>query len=174
MIFIHVDSQMFLASHAVQSLIHNILLCLTSSNKARRFPKITEIFSWYTSFSVRLRWTKHIDFRKYRKCSTGSQKQPHMFWRLTEIAKDVWWLHQFVRWILLTCVKDKSAVARHIMILSSSLVTLSAYAIMSLNSLPPPSLWRRRVGRGGSLGSVDWHLKECGLDVYWSVIKPFL
>ena len=64
---------MFLASHAVQSLIHNILLCLTSSNKARgvsenngnillvhillcptslnktdRFPKIPEMFHWFS------------------------------------------------------------------------------------------------------------------------------
>ena len=155
MIFIHVDSQMFLASHAVQSLIHNILLFLTSSNKARRFPKITEIFSWYTSFSVRLRWTKHIDFRKYRKCSTGSQKQPHMFWRLTEIAKDVWWLHEFVRWILLTCIKDKSAVAWR----SSAYYDIELFISYPLSlchnvtEFSTPSLpLKKEGGEGGKLG----------------------
>ena len=169
---------MFLASHAVQSLIHNILLCLTSSNKARRFPKITEIFSWYTSFSVRLRWTKHIDFRKYRKCSIGSQKQPHMFWRLTEIAKDVWWLHEFVRWILLTCVKDNSAVAWRSsayydmeLFISYPLSLCHNVTEFSTTSFP---LKKEGGEEGGSLGSVDWHLKECRLDVYWSVTKPFL
>ena len=40
---------------------------------------------------------KHKDFRKYRKCFTGSQKQPNIFLLQTEIAKDVWWLHEFVR-----------------------------------------------------------------------------
>ena len=32
---------------------------------------------------------KHKDFRKYRKCFIGSQKQPNIFLLQTEIAKDV-------------------------------------------------------------------------------------
>ena len=80
-----------------------------------------------------------------------------MFWRLTEIAKDVWWLHEFVRWILLTwCVKDKLARSfaefahEHIMIWSCLLVSLLVCLITSLDSLPPTPFFFR--GGGGELG----------------------
>ena len=101
-----------------------------------------------------------------------------MFWRLTEIAKDVWWLHEFVRWILLMCVKDKSARSfaefarpQHIMTLSCLLVFLLAHIIMSMNSPPPSSFFQRGGGGGGKLRKRWLTNQRMRIDVYWSMLQ---
>ena len=116
---------------------------LTLLNKTRRFPKITEMFHWFSKTAP------------YVLTTNGN-------------CKRCLWLHEFVGWILLMCVKEKSARSfaefarpQHIMTLSCLLVSLSAHIIMSKNS-PPPSSFFQRGGGGGSLGSVDWQTKECG------------
>ena len=124
---------------------------LTLLSKTRRFPKITEMFHWFSKTAP------------YVLTTNGN-------------CKRCLWLHEFVGWILLMCVKDKSARSfaefarpQHIMTFCL-LVSLSAHIIMSKNS-PPPSSFFQRGGGGGKLRKRWLTNQRIRIDVYWSMLQ---